>query len=228
MYVSVLIPSRGRPHKLCTTIASLLKTASIPSDVEILVRADLDDELLLSYVSKFARFDNVHFLVGRRGNGYLDANIFWNELARFATGRWLVCFNDDAIMESPGWDAELERHETDSGLCLVHPYDNYNRTSFPIVTRAVYETLGHIAVFPGVDTWMNRVAAGVIPTQRAEAIRIRHERPNLPGYAHLNDKTWEESDVAEQQLCREWNDKARWDPLAEKDIAKLKEAMSEC
>ncbi len=217
--VSVLIPSRGRPRKLALAIESILATAAVPDDIEILVRVDSDDtETILNFPG------NADAIIGPRYRGYLDADRYWNELAAEAKGRWLVAFNDDALMRAPGWDLLLSK--IPDLYAVVFPTDNYNRSSFPIVTRSIYSLWGHITVFPGIDTWIKEVtlaADKVVPIYATEVIAIEHQRPNLPGYESFNDKTWEESDVAEQQLCKDWDLKREhWKTHAEQDRAALR------
>jgi hypothetical protein len=47
------------------------------------------------------------FFGPRIGKGYDSLHEYYNELASKATGDWLMLWNDDAVMETEGWDEKI-------------------------------------------------------------------------------------------------------------------------
>jgi hypothetical protein len=43
--------------------------------------------------------------------GYHRLHIYNNKLAEHTDARWLMIWNDDAVMETQGWDTEIMQHE---------------------------------------------------------------------------------------------------------------------
>lgn len=226
--VSVLLPSRGRPEKLRDALRSIYDTAKEPERVEAIVRTDSDD---LSTLHEFANLSSLAtFIIGPRELGYRSMDRFWNELAGAAQGRWLFFFNDDAIVTTDDWDAELDQYA--DPICIVQPGDNYRLqqdstwTSFPICPKNVYLKLGHITRFFSVDNWLDDILAkpGVFPAYRTDAIFVQHMRPNIVGYEHLLDKTFTEGRSQEMHdACLEYTYDAtgRWRKMQQEDIEAL-------
>jgi len=227
--ISVILPSRGRPAKLQASLQSVVEKATQLKDLEILVRLDHDDRDTLFVLDDIV---NVHgetrFIVGPRYEGYPSMAIFWNELARQARGDWLVTFNDDAIMLEQAWDEVLldYDHRLKENLVL-HPFDNYNHTSFPILSSRVYEIFGHITRFCGVDTWSNCwTGAAEIEIKKVPTIRIQHQRPNIPNGGGTSDAAWEETALAQPAVGEDWDKNiSKYIDLAVEDALTLKEAF---
>ena len=112
--VSVLIPSRGRPQRLADTIGSLWDKAIDKNQIEFVLKIDEDDPETVTTVRDLIAdgLKRVKIFVSPRGRGYLDLHIYLNDLCKHAEGDWLVIFNDDAIMETEGWDDTLVNGET--------------------------------------------------------------------------------------------------------------------
>jgi hypothetical protein len=176
--LSVLLPSRSRLSKrdnVLRLVESCYRFAANPDSLEIIVRLDYDDELALSRISALEKFQDVRVIVGKRFSGYSNLHIFANECARLATGRWLGFFNDDAWVDSQGWDVALEKFAQPLGenpmqVCFAKvdfPCDHFSdeyvknfvlgpRYDFPIVSRRLYEAAGLWCPSPVLDWWWHR------------------------------------------------------------------------
>lgn len=215
--ISVLIPSRGRPEALSRSVDSLLNAVSNPADIEIIARIDIEDESLEQYVDK-----RVTFIRGPEYSGYCSMQRFWNELAAVAKGDWFMCFNDDALMETQGWDDVVRSYDPTTMTCLI-PEDNSTENqwpAFPIIPRQMYDKLGHITLFPGLDTWVKYVwEAAKLPTARIPIV-INHIRDSM------NDETMEDSAVASKFLSLDFDFHRRdyWRSLIEADARNLCES----
>lgn len=140
--VSVLIPSRGR-HDLLKKAIDNLELMST-RDVEILVRLDDDDE---PFVTDKA---NVKIVIGPR-YGYEGLHQYYNELAKQATGDWLMIWNDDSTIRTWGWDGRIQDAKL-GRLSIINGTGKLNL--FPVVSREVYQTLGHLSLQAHTDSWL--------------------------------------------------------------------------
>lgn len=141
--VSVLIPSRGRPEQLNATVQSLKTNAE--NEIEVLVRFDDDDD----EVSQIEEDYGATWKFGPR-YGYEGLHKYYNELAEHATGDWLMIWNDDSTMKTKGWDTRIHQHA--GGLKILNGTGKLNL--FPVVSREVYQTLGHLSLQAHTDSWL--------------------------------------------------------------------------
>lgn len=186
--ISVLIPSRGRPELYARAVASLLDHASHPEQVEILARLDEDD------------YNQYQGLPGRLvvdiPLGYGGQHDYNNQLAELATGEWLMVFNDDALMQTQGWDDVIHEHE---GFHLLSLDNNNGRqyACFPAVPRKWYEICGHLALDCRIDSWMQEVAHEVGCFVEENRVFILHDRHDLTG--NNDDETYRATKLVGQE-----------------------------
>lgn len=171
MHVSVLCPSRGRPAALAESVASLIDTATLPEYVEVLVRVDDDDQ-------PYPRPPRCRFRSGPR-YGYAGLHRYYNELAEMATGTWLLVWNDDARMCSPGWDVRI----ADLGPCVASPTTNHGTGAviFPAVPAEWVRQVGHVSLSPHNDSWWEYVGRELGVLRYLPDVVVRHERADLTG-----------------------------------------------
>lgn len=178
--ISVLCPTRGRWEKLVVSMTSLLDKADTPGQVEILLAVDPDEatEARRAYLESLPF---VRLWVTPERYGYQHLEKYYNGLAERAQGDWLMLWNDDAIMQTRGWDIVVVRHEP----ALLFPGHNgpMHCNAFPVWPAEWTRWLGHVSLGAYVDTWMQGVAemAGV---QQRVPVELFHETPN--------DTTWQE------------------------------------
>lgn len=193
--VTALLPSRGRPDSLTASIHSLRKKAARSDRVEIIVGADPDDANTAITALGLA----VPCWIAPRRYGYSRLNEYFNKLAEYAKGDWLLLWNDDARMETEGWDRRLgaltDAHLHPGGE-KVHVADLWvdghspDLCTFPAISRAIYEAAGGYSPHTcHCDTWWQDIgrALGVI---RPVPIRVDHQRADLTG--KHNDTTYQE------------------------------------
>src|SRR5262247_192752 len=99
--ISILLPSRGRPQSLCSTINGLRDLADDPARIEVLVAADPDDQ---ETVDAARAVDADSVIVTQERYGYHRLHEYVNRLAAQAHGTWLLLWNDDAVMLTESWD----------------------------------------------------------------------------------------------------------------------------
>jgi hypothetical protein len=150
--ISVLCPSRERPELLKRSVESLRDTAR--SSFELLVAADHDDRATASAADGMGAL----VLVMERA-GYDRLHEYYAALAEMSTGDWLLVWNDDAVMQTPGWDQIIENvppevlianlGTTHSPLCCL-----------PAVRRSAVDALGRFSTAnPHCDTFWQDVGS---------------------------------------------------------------------
>lgn len=168
--VSVVLPTRGRPHKLKRAVDSLWQNACDLSSIEFFFRADDDDSPTLDYLFGEGNLPpNSTVLVGPRDGGYLDLHKHINAMAEVSRGDWIMNFNDDAVMLTKWWDRVFgdrlvmegardysESFGCEDGIYLLQPR-NWHKCEFFAVHRTVFNVLGHLSLFTGVDDWLYSV-----------------------------------------------------------------------
>lgn len=165
----MLLPSRGRPADLAKAADSLLTLAADPGAVEILAAADPDDEAMTLARAWLPRQIQVWTVPERFG--YKRINEYFNALAALAKGEWLLLFNDDAAMLTPGWDAVI-RGEAPG---ILWPEADYavDLATFPVIPSAWVRHLGHVSLDQSADMWLHHVGRDT-GTLRKIPVSIHH------------------------------------------------------
>jgi len=179
--ISVLLPSRGRPADLAKAADSLLTLAADPGAVEILAAADPDDEAMTLARAWLPRQIQVWTVPERFG--YKRINEYFNALAALAKGEWLLLFNDDAAMLTPGWDAVI-RGEAPGILWPEADYAPAINT-FPVIPCAWVRHLGYVSLDQSADMWWYELGLRT-ETQRKIPVSIHHA--HMCGDATANER----------------------------------------
>jgi len=182
--LSLLLPTRGRTQSLDRSVHSIFDLASDTDQIELLLAFDRDDEV--------GRHHFTHFLkpwLDQQGHrytamlfdplGYIRLNVY-NKLARQSQGRWLVIWNDDAIMETPGWDNEILRYDNQFRLLAFHTHNDHPYSIFPIVPRKWFELLGYMSPHQAQDAWLSQQAYMLDIWERIP-VWVTHDRYDLTG-----------------------------------------------
>jgi len=163
MKISILTPSRGRPEMAARFASSVIDTAYIPEDIELLFYVDNDDPRLSAYADwHLICPGNVKVIIGEP----MRTSMSWNILAKQCTGDILIMGNDDMMYRTEGWDHILLKRiaQFKNGIYVAYFDDGINGEShaaFPIVSRLWYETLGYFTResfhFLYTDTWISDI-----------------------------------------------------------------------
>lgn len=162
--LSVLLPTRGRYEQALESLYSIAHTSSramdCMRDIEVLVRIDDDDPQAALWRLNQSRRSNVKVVQGPRF-GYSGHHHYYNEVAKVATGDWLLLWNDDAKFAdiSAGWDLALLTMDIPPGcsdeVCmLLGSMGKRSYGDFPLTRRAASVKLGHYAQSPQVDSYL--------------------------------------------------------------------------
>ncbi len=165
--ISLVCPSRYRPAQLLSMAQSAFEQASDPSQVELSLYVDADDDVLAYELARaVAAADGLRpsgavMTVGPRCT-LSDA---WNRAAEKATGDVFMLCADDLAFRTPGWDvAVLDAFDAyPDRIALVYGRDGVSdRPTHPFIHRRWYEAIGRMTTpdFPAdyADTWLADVA----------------------------------------------------------------------
>lgn len=175
--ISVLCPTRNRQLAFSLSIESLRRTHN---PIEVLAYVDDDDE-------RRPFFGAADVIITGPRVGYAGMHEMVNTLAKAATGDWLLLWNDDAFMQTPGWDIDVER----SRPAVLNPATNHGPglVPFPIVPRAWVDTLGHFSLNRHCDSWWQEIGARLDRLDDI-AVDVFHDRADLTG--NNNDATYQQ------------------------------------
>ena len=180
---SVLIPSRGRIDCLLDVIESFTRKTRDIGRVEFLIRLDLDDADSIAGLLDICGDVKWAAVVGEAMGGYVDQNVFHNELARVSEGDWIFVFADDSIV-SDNWDVALmgasemvasRSTSVRDGVFVLRARAHAGLSNpFPIISRGFYRALGHVSLSNHSDTYVEWVSRGVGCEVDFSAIEIQH------------------------------------------------------
>lgn len=214
--VSVLVPTRGRPDRLMKSIKSLIDLADNASELQILIGIDKDDEKtigglpdeLIPYLNQ----NRVSYAaVGYDRKGYARLHEYYNDLAAYCQAKWIMVWNDDAVMKTPGWDSKIKAR---NGKFCVLAFDTHNHhpySIFPVVPRDWYALVGCLSNHQMVDSVISQMAYHLDVMEYTD-IQVDHERFDFTG--ENPDETYRERELYENNINdpRDLNhpDSVRW------------------
>jgi hypothetical protein len=192
--ISILLPTRGRPDTLVKSVLGLVESAEKPGLLEIMFGVDSDDPDTLDAIKNRIAPRLIELGIEARAIqfetlGYGKLHEYVNTLANSSTGDWLFFWNDDALMETEGWDEEIRQH--DGEFRLLAPTDNHDGhpyAIFPIVPRDWLVLLGHLSQNAQNDAWLSQIAYMLDIFQRLD-FRVTHDRADITG--NNNDATFQ-------------------------------------
>jgi len=198
--ISVKLATRGRPAMALESMKSCIETADDPSGIEFLVAVDDDDQETIDYVNNtmvpyFEEVDVDFQCFVQPRLGYARLNEYDNQLATESRGRWLLTWNDDARMESKGWDTEILMHNGQFAVLRMQDNHGHPYAIFPIIPRDWVVFFGTCSPFPYIDAWISQVAYPNDAVIQLES-RCLHDRHDLTG--NNNDTTYKERDLTHE------------------------------
>ena len=185
MNISILLPTRKRLDLLKKSVQSLIDNARQPDKLQFLFAVDEDDNKTFLYL-KQSKYPN-QLALQFKPIGYENLHKYNNTLAGYATGKWIMFFNDDAIMCTKNWDDKIMDFEDE--FCLLrfkeqtgHPY-----SIFPCFPQKWFYLLDHISLHGQNDAWLSEIAY-MLNIMRDVDINVIHDRADITG--NNNDETF--------------------------------------
>lgn len=183
--IAVLLPTRGRTDALSRSVIGLVNRAVMLDKVQLMFAFDNDDEVgkthFVEHLQPWLDTKGVDYTAMEfEPLGYGRLNEYINALARESSADWLFFWNDDAIMDSSGWDKIIASHTGEFKLLAVHTHKDHPYSIFPIVPRAWLDTLGYLSPHPLTDAWLSQVAYKLDIWERIP-VHVTHDRHDLTG-----------------------------------------------
>ncbi len=192
--ISALVPSRGRPEALAGSIASLLGLAAGPDAVEVVAAIDPDD----AWRYEQWVYPSTRILVTPERYGHARIHEYMNALAAMASGEWLLNWNDDAVMLTPGWDAVIASRAPG----VLWPSANHHPgcNIFPAWPAEWTRLTGHMSLAPNCDSWIQDLGERLGRQERIP-VEVFHDRHNQTGSGRFDDATYAEGTALSDRDC---------------------------
>ena len=228
--IAVLLPTRGRTDALTRSVIGLVNRAVDISSIQIMFAFDNDDDIGKTYFA-----ESVQPWLDEKGVdytamefeplGYGRLNEYINSLAQHADADWLFFWNDDAIMETTGWDKIIASHTGEFKLLAVHTHRDHPYSIFPILPTEWMTQLGYLSPHPLTDAWLSQVAYKLDIWKRIE-VYVTHDRADLTG--NNKDETFANREILEgnPHNPRDFHNPG-WIALRMKETEKLSQYMKQ-
>lgn len=159
--ISLLLPTRQRPHNLKRLVDSIHATASRPEEIELVTRHDSDDDT-------YDDLDlDIEWIKIGGPRGIANLSTFWNDCYASCSGEIIMHCGDDIVFRTFAWDTVVRDafDETPDNILFAYGYDGIQPRDFGthgFVHRKWIETVGYL--FPPLfqsdynDCFLNDVA----------------------------------------------------------------------
>ena len=183
--IAMLLATRGRTDMLGRSIRSLVELADNISRVQLMFAFDDDDEIGFKYftddLKPWMDEQKINYTAMRfKRMGYVNLHKYNNAMAKQTDTKWLVIWNDDAVMKSKGWDSTIMSYYGEFKLLSFKTHNMHPYSIFPIVPRKWYDLLGYISPHPTQDGWVSQQAYMLDIYQRID-VDVLHDRFDLTG-----------------------------------------------
>jgi hypothetical protein len=183
--IAILLPTRGRTDALSRSVISLVNRAVDLDTAQLMLGFDTDDKIGIDHFT-----ENLQpWLDQREVNytammfepmGYIRLNEYVNALAAESDADWMVFWNDDAIMDTSGWDREIAKYTGQFKLLAFHTHRDHPYSIFPIVPKPWFDLLGYLSPHQISDAWLSQQAYMLDIWERI-AVHVTHDRHDLTG-----------------------------------------------
>jgi hypothetical protein len=189
---AILLPTRGRTDALSRSVMSLINRAVDLTTVQLLLGFDHDDAIGIEHFQN----ELEPWLIDKKVNyeaqvferlGYNRLNEYVNALASSSDADWLMFWNDDAMMDTAGWDKVIAKHTGEFKCLAVHTHNDHPYSIFPIVPREWLDYLGYLSPHQISDAWLSQQAYLLDIFERI-TVWVTHDRHDLTG--NNNDDTY--------------------------------------
>lgn len=190
--VAVCIPTRGRTVALATSIMSMVNRATRPDRIQVIVAFDQDDYVGVSYFNEkikgwLLEKDVSHTVLITPRYGYIQLNHYVNLMAKVSEAHWVIFWNDDAIMDTDGWDREIAKYNDKFRILAFNAHNEHPYSIFPIVPHMWVRVLGHVARHQQTDHEVSHMAYLLDIFERIP-VYVTHDRADLTG--NNDDETY--------------------------------------
>jgi hypothetical protein len=197
--VAILLPTRGRAEMLERSLKSLVELADNPNKIQIMMGFDNDDTVGIEHFKTVIQpwldtTTTAYHAYTFAPLGYIRLNEYVNSLALKSAARWLVFWNDDAVMQTQGWDTQIMNYQDQFKLLAFRTHNLHPYSIFPIVPRKWLDLLGYLSPHQISDAWLSQQAFMLDIMERIP-VEVLHDRHDLTG--NNNDETFKNRPMLE-------------------------------
>ena len=190
--IAILLPTRGRGKLAERSLFSLIDKAQDNSRIEYRIALDTDDQESLDYfkdviVPKFQDRDINFEIIAIEPLGYARLHEYVNLLGKMADANWLMFWNDDAIMDTQGWDDLITEHTGKFRVLRMQEQSQHPYAIFPIVPKDWYHLLGTLSSHQMSDAQISQIGYMCNIVENID-VHCTHDRFDLTG--NNNDETY--------------------------------------
>ena len=183
--IAVLLPTRGRTTALKLSIISLFNRVLDMDNVQIILGFDNDDEIGFNFfteeIQPWMDSKEINYVVSKFDpRTYTGLNRYYNGLATLASADWLFVWNDDALMETTGWDRIIDKHTGEFKLLKIHVHREHPYSIFPIIPKAWFDLFGYLSRHQMTDAEVSQMAY-MMDLMEIIEIYATHDRADLTG-----------------------------------------------
>jgi len=190
-FISVLLPTRKRVDLVKKSISSVLDLADNPDAIQIAVAYDYDDTDSDTYFlskdwNQFVELRGARQIVLRTKNvgGFTNLYEYYNCLADYTDSKWILIWNDDAVMLSQGWDTEIWNNRNWHGMLTMESNCRFDHARpdqalFPAIPRTWHTLFGKLASCT-IDVWIGDICREV-DAIKVISSEIFHDHADVTG-----------------------------------------------
>jgi len=183
--IAVLLPTHKRTDGLSASVFSLLDLAKDLDSIQFLFGIDNNDSIGQKHFTTVIqpRLDEVnanYMALEFEPLGYAGLNRYFDTLAGHADADWLMCWSDDAIMETHHWDQHIRKCTGEFKLLKVHAHNEHPYSIFPIMPAEWREVTGYLSRHQLIDAEVSQLAY-FLDIMKIIDVYVIHDRPDLTG-----------------------------------------------
>jgi glycosyltransferase involved in cell wall biosynthesis len=187
--ISILCPTRNRPHLVQEVYKSILDTITTKPEVELLLHVDNDDQQKATYLNN--KWLNTKIITGPTSS----LGTLYNRLYRHAKGDILKLTGDDMVFKTANWNQIVQEkaNQITDNIFYLYGDVEYNFKSryalYLFVSRKVVEIVDYLApnfLNRCIDSYLHDIA---IKTERAFHIPILVEHKHYTNNKRKKDTT---------------------------------------
>jgi hypothetical protein len=197
--ISILLATRGRTEPLGKSVQSLFDLADNPMKIQLMLGFDKDDTKGLTYFDRtlqpwLVKKQIAYTAFSFTRMGYENLHKYNNAMCTKSNANWLMIWNDDATMETKGWDTTINSYTGQFKLLAFDTHNAHPYSIFPIVPQEWYDLLGYISPHQAQDAWVSQQAYMLDILERIP-VKVLHDRYDLTG--NNKDQTFDERKMHE-------------------------------
>ena len=174
------MPIRSHLKMALKSINSILDNVSDVNNIEILLRIDIDDDIILHNLHRFESLPNVKVTIGDKMRGWLDNHHFHKENCEISTGEFIQLWSDDLIMKTKDFD-KIIQHKYSSKTCVVSWEDGTEWVCAPMISRNIYEITGAFGKQTFCDSYLCEIGSQCEIYYYDSNINVIHDRYDITG-----------------------------------------------